>query len=168
MTRPSQEIVLSVDPSLRGTGYAVTVSRNKPACMEYGVIRLDKKLSVASCLLEINTVLNEVIERHSPSTFVIESTIYVQSHQTAILLGSARGAALLAAAKHGLPIHEFAPRKIKRAAVGRGAATKNQVAFMMQAIFGLPELPPPDAADALAAALTYLQSPECRFPSLVP
>lgn len=153
--------ILAVDPSLRGTGYAVVesnVAQTKAQCLEYGVLRLDAKLSVPACLLSIFENLTEVIDRQKPAVFAIESTIYVQSYQTAIILGSARGAALLAAAKHGLEIHEFAPRKVKQAVVGRGAASKEQVAFMVQTLFGLEESPPADAADALAVAHTYLHT----------
>jgi crossover junction endodeoxyribonuclease RuvC len=88
----------------------------------------------------------------------IESTIFVQSFKTAIVLGSARGAALIAAAEHGLPIYEYAPREIKQAAVGRGGAQKDQVAFMMRSVLRLRETPPPDAADALAVAVTHFQN----------
>lgn len=153
--------ILAVDPSLRGTGYAVVesnVAQTKASCLEYGVLRLDTKLTVAACLLSIFENLGEVIRRQRPQILAIESTIYVQSFQTAIILGSARGAALLAAAKHELEIHEFAPRKVKQAVVGRGAATKEQVAFMVQTLFGLEECPPADAADALAVAHTYLHT----------
>jgi len=153
--------ILSVDPSLRGTGYAVVesnVAQTKAQCLEYGVLRLDAKLSVSVCLLSIFDNLNEVIARQKPEVFAIESTIYVQSYQTAIILGSARGAALLSAAKHGLEIHEFAPRKVKQAVVGTGSASKEQVAFMVQTLFGLEERPPADAADALAVAHTYLHT----------
>jgi crossover junction endodeoxyribonuclease RuvC len=153
--------ILAVDPSLRGTGYAVVetnVAQTKAHCLEYGVLRLEARLTVPSCLLTIFENLTEVITRQKPEVFAIESTIYVQSYQTAILLGSARGAALLAAAKHGMEIHEFAPRKIKQAVVGRGAATKEQVIFMVRTLFALEENPPADAADALAVAHTYLHT----------
>jgi crossover junction endodeoxyribonuclease RuvC len=89
----------------------------------------------------------------------VESVIYVQSFQTAITLGSARGVVLLAGAKHGLPIYEYAPRRIKQAVVGRGAAQKTQVAFMVRTLLGLTVTPPPDAADAIAVGLTHFQSP---------
>ena len=78
------------------------------------------------------------------------AVIYVQSHKTAIALGAARGAAILAAAERGLPIFEYAPKRIKQATVGRGGADKSQVAFMVRALLGLTETPGPDAADALA------------------
>jgi crossover junction endodeoxyribonuclease RuvC len=84
----------------------------------------------------------------------------VQSYKTAILLGAARGAAILAAAESGLPVFEYAPRRIKQATVGTGAAKKNQVAFMMRALLGLTETPDPDSADALAIAVTHLRAQE--------
>lgn len=156
----AETVVLAVDPSLRGTGYAVVKGRGmgQPRCLEYGVVNVAPEVSHSGCLLKICEALEEAIGRWRPEVLVIESTIFVQSRQTAILLGMARGAALLAAARHGLEVREFAPRKIKQAVSGRGAATKRQVVFMARALFGLDEDPPPDAADALAAAQAYFQS----------
>ena len=118
------------------------------------------KLLPSGCLVAIREQLTEVILRHQPTVCAIESTIFVQSLKTAILLGTARGAALLAAAEHGLAIYEYAPREVKQAAVGRGAAAKEQVAFMIRSMLRLRETPPPDAADALAVAITHFQSSE--------
>jgi crossover junction endodeoxyribonuclease RuvC len=84
----------------------------------------------------------------------------VQSYKTAIVLGAARGAAILAAAENGLPVFEYSPRRIKQSTVGRGAAGKNQIAFMVRALLGLTETPDADAADALAIALTHLRAEE--------
>jgi crossover junction endodeoxyribonuclease RuvC len=84
----------------------------------------------------------------------------VQSYKTAIVLGAARGAAILAAAENGLPVFEYSPRRIKQSTVGRGAAGKNQVTFMVRALLGLTETPDADAADALAIGLTHLRSQE--------
>lgn len=154
----NEEIILAVDPSLRGTGYAVVEGGSAPRCLEFGALKLHPKLSIAGCLLEIFQRMEDLLTRHQCQVLVIESTIYVQSYQTAIVLGSARGAVLLAAARRGIPIEEFAPRKIKQAVVGSGSAQKSQVAFMVRALFRLTETPPADAADALAVALTYLQS----------
>ena len=86
--------------------------------------------------------------------------IFVQSHRTAITLGAARGAALVAAAERGLPIYEYAPRRVKQSVVGRGGAQKEQVAFMVRALLGLTETPAADAADALAIGLTHFKSAE--------
>src|SRR5207244_10108302 len=88
------------------------------------------------------------------------TVIYVQSSNSVIILVAALGAAILAAEENGLPVFEYAPRRIKQATVGRGAAGKNQVAFMVRALLGLTETPDADAADALAIGLTHLRAEE--------
>src|SRR5919199_6934859 len=102
----------------------------------------------------------QLIDEHAPDCCALESVIYVQSYKTAILMGAARGAAILAAADRGLPIFEYPPARIKQATVGRGGADKGQVAFMVRALLGLTETPAPDAADALAIALTHMRAQE--------
>lgn len=159
----NSEILLAVDPSLRGTGYAVLErAGTKVRCLHFDVIRNAPRLTVAGCLLEIHTRLGEAITRHAPQGVAVESVIYVQSFPTAITLGSARGAVLLAAAQRGLPIHEYAPRRVKQAVVGTGAAQKTQVAFMVRTLLGLTITPPADAADAIAVGLAHFQSHPSR------
>jgi crossover junction endodeoxyribonuclease RuvC len=157
--RAEVERVLAIDPALRKTGYAV-VEGNGPAmhAVTWGVIHNKPALLPSGCLVAIRQQLSDVIRQHSPTVCAIESTIFVQSYKTAIVLGTARGAALIAAAEHGLPIYEYAPREVKQAAVGRGAAQKEQVAFMIRSLLRLRETPPADAADALAVAITHFQS----------
>ena len=155
----AEEILLAVDPSLRGTGFAVlSRSAGKVRCLHFDVVKNPPKLSQAGCLLEIHTRLVEAIKQFQPAAMAIESVIYVQSFPTAITLGSARGAVLLAAAHHGLAIHEYAPRRVKQAVVGRGGAQKGQVAFMIRSLLGLTVTPPADAADAIAVGFTHFQS----------
>jgi crossover junction endodeoxyribonuclease RuvC len=159
------ERVLAVDPSLRGTGYAVLESLNgKIRALTYGVVTNPPKLSAHTCLLEIHDTLSRVATEHRPTTFAIEGIIYVQNVRTAIIMGSARGAALIVAAAHGLDVHEYAPRLIKQAVVGRGGAQKNQVAFMIRALLGLTETPAPDAADALAIGVTHFNRRATAIP----
>jgi crossover junction endodeoxyribonuclease RuvC len=156
----SQEILLAIDPSLRGTGLAVLQrDSGKIRCLHFDVIKNSPKLTVAGCLLEIHARLHETINQFQPSAMAVESVIYVQSFQTAITLGSARGAILLAAAQKGLAIYEYAPRRVKQAVVGRGAAQKSQVAFMVRSLLGLTVTPPADAADAIAVGITHFQTP---------
>lgn len=156
---PAVERVLAIDPALRKTGWAVVeCAGGQLRAIEWGVIQNKPALLPSGCLVAIRAGLNEVIARHSPTVCAIESTIFVQSYKTAIVLGTARGACLIAAAEHGLPIYEYAPREIKQAAVGRGAAQKDQVAFMIRAQLRLRETPEADAADALAAAITHFQN----------
>lgn len=164
-----KETLLAVDPSLRGTGYALLERENgKIRCLHFGVIKNSPRLTVSGCLVAIHEQLGDVITRFSPEVMAIESVIYVQSFPTAITLGSARGAALLAAAQKGLPIHEYAPRRVKQAVVGHGAAQKSQVAFMIRALLGLTVTPPADAADAMAIGLTHFQSADAAARRRVP
>lgn len=161
-------VVLAVDPSLRGTGYAVlaAASGSTSRVLTYGVISNPARLSHADCLLAIHDTLDGLIAAHKPDIMAVEAVIYVQSFQTAIVLGSARGAVLLAAARRGLDVREYAPRRVKQAVVGRGGAQKQQVGFMVRALLGLTETPPPDAADAIAVGLTHLQNHKTAPPSL--
>jgi crossover junction endodeoxyribonuclease RuvC len=151
--------VLAIDVSLRNTGVAIIDASNGAMRSPYfGTIRNPSALPASSCLVAIRDRLAELIRAHEPDCCALESVIYVQSNKIAILLGAARGAAILAAAENGLPIFEYPPRRIKQATVGRGGAGKNQVAFMVRALLGLTETPEPDAADALAIGLTHLRA----------
>ncbi|MDF2375676.1 MAG: crossover junction endodeoxyribonuclease RuvC [Verrucomicrobiales bacterium] len=153
--------VLSIDPALRKTGYAVIEcfqeAGRKPVyrAVTYGVISNAAKLRQSGCLISIREQLNEVIREHRPEVCAVEGIIYVQSFKTAITMGAARGAAIIAAAEHGLEVFEYAPKRVKQAVVGKGAADKQQVAFMIRALLGLTETPPPDAADALAIGMAH-------------
>jgi len=150
------ERVLAVDPSLRGTGYAVLENTDgKINAVHFGVITNPQKLPAHICLREIHDTLMQVATDFAPDSFAIEGVIYVQNVRTAIIMGSARGAALLVAARNGLDVHEYAPRLVKQSVVGLGGAQKSQVAFMIRALLQLTITPPPDAADALAIGMTH-------------
>jgi crossover junction endodeoxyribonuclease RuvC len=151
--------VLAIDPAVRNTGYAVLEGDpRKPAVLGFDVISIPDRLPQSAALAAIRGHLAHVIAKFQPDEVAVEGIIYVQSHRTAISMGAARAAALIAAADAGLPIYEYAPRKIKMAVVGKGTADKSQVAFMVRALLGLPETPPADAADALAIAMAHLQA----------
>jgi crossover junction endodeoxyribonuclease RuvC len=153
--------VLAIDASLRCSGVAIVDSSGgKQRALYFGVIQNATALRPSSCLVAIREQLSDLIREHEPDCCALESVIYVQSHKTAIALGAARGAAILAAAERGLPVYEYAPTRIKQATVGRGGADKSQVAFMVRALLGLTETPGPDAADALAIGLTHLRAQE--------
>jgi len=151
-------IILGIDPSLRGTGWGVINQSHPKKIITYGVIHNPAALSTSQCLLEINRKLSEVITTYRPHEVAIEGIFYAQNIRTALTMGQARGAALLAVASAGLEVFEYAPRRVKQSVVGRGAAAKSQVGFMVRALLGLQETPEPDAADALAIALTHLNS----------
>lgn len=161
--------VLSIDPALRHTGYAVIEQVTTPSsgrrsiglkqggyrALTWGVIKNAASLKQSSCLVAIRQQLKDIIAEYQPDVCAVESVIYVQSYRTAITMGAARGAAMIAAAEHGLSIHEYPPKRVKQAVVGRGSATKDQVAFMMRALLGLTETPQSDAADAMAIGLAH-------------
>lgn len=151
--------VLSIDPAVRNTGYAVLEGdARKPTVLAFDVISIPKSQPQSAALAAVRMHLANVIKKFEPDEVAVEGIIYVQSHQTAISMGAARAAALIAAADHGLKIYEYSPKKVKMAVVGRGTADKSQVAFMVRALLGLAETPPSDAADALAIGMAHLQA----------
>jgi crossover junction endodeoxyribonuclease RuvC len=124
--------------------------------VECGVIRTSSKESLANRLREIFEGVQALIERHEPFVVSVEDVFHGKNAQSALKLGHARGTILLAAALHRIPIAEYAPRQIKKAVVGTGNASKEQVAFMVMQQLRLKEMPTPaDAADGVAAALCH-------------
>ncbi len=152
---------MAIDPSLRCTGYAVLERENRAAgvrALTWGTVKNSPGLLQSGCLVQIHETLGDIIGQYSPTAAAFEAVIYVQNFKTAITLGGARGAALLAVAGRGLAVYEYPPRRVKQAVVGRGGAEKTQVAFMVRALLGLSETPAADAADAMAVGLTHFQA----------
>jgi len=155
----AHQVILGLDPSLRGTGYGVIrTARVNPQALAYGTISCPANWERSRCLAKILQTLRDVVQQHQPSVCVVEGLFYAQNLQTALIMGEARGAALAAIAEAGVEIFELAPRKVKQAIVGYGAAQKFAVAKMVQRMLRLSELPAPDAADGLALALTHAQA----------
>jgi crossover junction endodeoxyribonuclease RuvC len=151
-------VLLGIDPSLRGTGYGVLVlERGQATARICGTIKCPPKWEGSRCLAKISQTIRDVIREHAPTVCVVEGLFYAQNMQTALIMGQARGAALAAVAEAGLEIYELAPRRVKQAIVGYGAASKHAVARMIQRQLNLADTPEPDAADALAVALAYTQ-----------
>lgn len=151
--------VLAVDPAVRNTGYAlVEGDAQKQYAIDYGVISIPQKIPQSAALSAVRTGLVNLITQYQPDIVAVEGIIFVQSVRTAISMGAARAAALIAAADHGLEVYEYAPKKIKKAVVGNGNADKAQVAFMVRALLGLSETPPHDAADAIAIGIAHLSA----------
>ncbi len=149
-------VILGVDPSLRGTGYGIIApGKPCPKMLAQGTIHCPAAWERSRCLLKISETLRLVIAEHHPTVCVIEGIFFVQNLKTALIMGEARGAALAVIAEAGLDIYEIATRKVKQAIVGYGAAQKSAVATMVQRMLNLPARPEPDAADALALALTH-------------
>ena len=150
------QVILGIDPSLRGTGFGVIrVAKPHPQTLALGTIVCPAGWEHSRCLVKIVQTLRDVVRRHRPTVCVVEGLFYAQNLQTAMIMGEARGAALSAIGEAGLEIYELAPRKVKQAIVGYGAAQKIAVAKMVQRMLRLAEIPAPDAADALALALTH-------------
>ena len=160
----SRQIILGVDPSLRGTGFGVIqLARPHPRVLAHGTIACPVGWERSRCLAKIAQTLRDVTAKYHPAVCAVESLFYAQNLQTALVMGEARGAALAALAEAGLEIFEIAPRKVKQAVVGYGAAQKLAVGKMVQRLLQLPEPPSPDAADALALALAHAQDSKRTF-----
>jgi len=149
--------VIAIDPAIRNTGYALLEGDHATQkVLDFGVISIPKKIPQSAALAAIHTGIANIIQKWKPDEAAVEGIIYVQSHRTAISMGAARSATLIAAAQMGIKIYEYAPRKIKQVVTGKGSADKQQIAFMVRALLGLNETPPHDAADALAIAIAHL------------
>jgi crossover junction endodeoxyribonuclease RuvC len=154
----ARQVLLGIDPSLRGTGYGVIrLGKPQPVALAHGTVRCPPAWEHSRCLALIAQTIREVIRQHQPTVCVVEGLFFAQNLQTALTMGEARGASLAAAAEAGLEVYELAPRKVKQAIVGYGAAQKSAVAKMVQRMLKLAEPPEPDAADALALALAHAQ-----------
>ncbi len=154
-------IVLGVDPGTASTGYGVVKSDGPTrALIECGVIRTRARDPLPSRLLEIYQGITELLTRHRPDVMSIEDVFYARNVRTTVVLGHARGVILLGAQQFGIEIHEYPPAEVKKAVVGTGAATKEQVQFMLTRLLRLRSVPQPsDAADGVAAALAYVMTP---------
>jgi crossover junction endodeoxyribonuclease RuvC len=155
---PADAVVLGVDPGTAVTGYGVVARTGDGAVslLECGVIRTHPRAPLPERLRDIYQGIAEVVERASPSVLAVESVFYAKNVRTSVVLGHARGVVLLAAALRGLAVAEYPPAEVKSAVVGAGAATKDQVGYMVQRLLRLKEPPKPhDAADGVAVALCH-------------
>ncbi len=154
----STELILGIDPGTAVTGYGVVAKEGGSvvSLVECGVVRTSSGEELAVRIREIYQEVTALITRHEPSVVVVEDVFQGKNVQSALKLGHARGAILLAAALGEIPIAEYSPREIKKAVVGNGNATKDQVGFMVQQRLRLKAPPSPaDAADGVAVALCH-------------
>jgi crossover junction endodeoxyribonuclease RuvC len=163
-------LVLGIDPGTAVTGYGLVrddrdeeaPSRQGPAgvgmrLVECGVIRTRSRDPLAARLREIHEGISELITRHRPDHLAVEDVFYSRNVRTTISLGHARGVVLLAGEAAGIAIHEYPPAEVKKAIVGTGTATKQQVQFMLTRLLRLRVAPEPaDASDGVAAAVTFM------------
>lgn len=148
-------IILGIDPGSRITGYGVVRQQgSKFVYLASGCIRLGTD-ELPERLLRIFNGISEIITQTQPTIFAIEQVFMARNPDSALKLGQARGAAIVAAKHAGLNVYEYSARQVKQAVVGTGAADKAQVQHMVRSLLQLSASPQADAADALAVALCH-------------
>lgn len=151
-------IILGIDPGSRITGYGVIHQQgNKLSYVGSGCIRIEADNLGDKLNIVFNGVC-EVIKQFQPQMFAIEQVFMARNPDSALKLGQARGAAIVAATTNGLAVAEYSARQIKQAVVGTGGADKAQVQMMVKSLLKLPGTPQADAADALAVAMCHAHS----------
>ena len=148
--------ILGIDTSLRSTGLGVVaIEGNRSRAILHRHLTMAASLSHTACLRGIGDGIREAIRETRPDAAAIEGAFFSRNARTAMILGQARGAALYACAAEALPVFEYAPRRVKQAVAGFGAASKDQMQRMIQTLLALETLPQEDEADALALALCH-------------
>ncbi len=148
--------ILGIDPGRHKTGYAVLEKHRRGlSYVMYGEIGADKSASLSASLKNIYERLLAVIAETRPDCVAVENVFYGKNVRSLIQQSHVRGVVILAGAHSGAPIFEYSPLEIKKAVVGYGRAEKRQVQIMVKAMLDLTELPPPDAADAMAVAICH-------------
>lgn len=150
-------IVIGIDPGVANTGFGVVRRRaGRLAALDGGVIETRAERSPERRLAEIFTAVEELLARYSPDAMALEALYFGQNVRSALAVGQARGAVMLAAGRNGIECHDYTPQQVKGAVCGSGRAPKDQVTRMVQSLLSLPEPPTPDhAADALAVAICH-------------
>ncbi|MFA7059284.1 MAG: crossover junction endodeoxyribonuclease RuvC [Pedobacter sp.] len=153
--------VLGIDPGSRITGYGIVEqSGNRLVHVDNGAIFTDNATDFPGRLLRIFDGLSSVIAQYQPDEVAVENIFFSTNAQSALKLGQARGAAIVAAVHAGLPVAEYTALQVKQAVVGQGKAEKEQVQKMLKALLSLPEIAQADASDALAVAICHINSHE--------
>ena len=148
-------IILGIDPGSRVTGYGlIRYVGNRAYYVDSGCIRVADR-PMPERLQGIFQGLSEIIALHQPQESAVEQVFMGKSADSALKLGQARGAAVVAAVNGGLPVSEYSARQVKQAVVGNGAAVKSQIQQMVQYLLKLSDVPQADAADALAVAICH-------------
>jgi crossover junction endodeoxyribonuclease RuvC len=151
--------ILGIDPGSRVTGYGIVEKQgNRLIHIDNGAIFTDTAVDFPGRLKQIFDGLSEVIAQYHPDGAAVENIFFATNAQSALKLGQARGAAIVAAVHCGLPVAEYSALQVKQAVVGQGRAEKSQVQKMLKALLGLPEIAQADASDALAVAICHINS----------
>jgi len=151
--------VLGIDPGSRITGYGlIDKEGNRLIHVDNGAIFTDSHKDFPMRLQRIYRGLTEIIERYRPDSVAVENIFFATNVQSALKLGQARGAAIVAGVNAGLPVYEYTALQVKQAVVGHGRADKQQVQKMLKVLLNLPEIAQEDASDALATAICHAHS----------
>ena len=151
-------IILGIDPGLMQTGYGfIQINNNNKIVLDYGTITPPPKESLSIRLSTIYKDLSLIIDKYLPNIVVVEDVFYGKNIKSALLLGHARGVAMICASKYNIPVFEYSARKVKQSITGNGNADKTQVQFMIQNELNIKNFNAPiDASDALAIALCHI------------
>jgi crossover junction endodeoxyribonuclease RuvC len=157
-----------IDPGSHRTGWGVLESNgNQFVAIAAGVIQMPEQAPLHERVEPIFVELSKLLEEHRPELVCVESVFHQRNARSALVLGHARGVALLAARRSGSPIQELTPAEVKKAVTGSGRAEKSQVQSMVKVLLGLAERLPYDASDALAVALAGLQRARSPISQLI-
>jgi crossover junction endodeoxyribonuclease RuvC len=154
-------IILGIDPGIADTGFGI-IKKNKDGnliCIDYGSIGTKAKTELGERLEIINKGLNKIIKKYKPNLIAVEQLFFCKNVKTALIVGQAKGVAVLTAKQNKVPITEFTPLQVKQAVSSYGQASKTQVQKMVKILLNLKEIPKSDdAADALAVAICAANS----------
>lgn len=149
-------IILGIDPGTLKTGFGIiNYEKNDFTLLDSGVIKPPKSKELAPRLSYIYKHIIDLISKHQPDEFSIETAFYGKNFQSAMKLGQARGIAFLAADQNNMVVNEYSPKEIKRAVVGNGSASKEQVQYMVAKMFNLEKELESDESDAVATAVCH-------------
>jgi crossover junction endodeoxyribonuclease RuvC len=158
-------LVIGIDPGTASTGYGLIrqSTDGQLALVDYGLISTAAGRPLPARLLDLYSALTDVLEQYRPDTAAVEQIFFQRNVKTALMVGQARGVALLSLARIEIPVDEYTPSEIKLAVSGYGNADKVQMQTMVKALLSLDHLPQPDdAADALAVAICHCHSQKIR------
>jgi len=152
--------ILGIDPGTLSCGYGIVEEEDSRLFyVASGGIKVSSRIALAKRLKSIYEGIEGVIKKHRPDSMAIENLFFAKNVQAALKLGQAKGVAILAAVKEGIPVFEYSPLEVKQSVVGYGSADKKQVQQMVMTLLGLKTLPyPPDLADALALAICHIHT----------
>jgi crossover junction endodeoxyribonuclease RuvC len=156
-SRSGKRLILGIDPGLNFTGYGlIQVTGRRLQVIEFGVIRSRREDDFFDKLHRIFDQMSDIARQHKPDEVAVENLFVSRNSTSALRLGHARAAAIVAVLNQSIDVSEYTPREVKKAVTGNGNADKKQVQYMVQKLLGLPEPPMPlDASDALGVAITH-------------